>query len=511
MGQSAPLAPLTLIGPGFAGLNTQTASTILGPEWASEVQNLVFDDSGRLAARNGWTSITTTPISGTPNIEQLFEYLNLSGTSTIISAAGNKIFSGTTSPADITGAVSVSANNWQFQNFNGVVLGLQASHALISWNGAGNFANVTAASGTVPDGNCLLSAFGRVWGSSANGQVLKYSGLLDHTDWGGVGAGSFSLTSVWTSGVDQIQALAAFSQFLVVFGKRHIILIEDGSGSILGLDPANAFVSDVISGVGCIARDSVQSIAGNDLFFLSNNGVQSLRRSIEQEGNPLADISKNIRDTLMSEVAMNTLSQIRSTYNPRRGFYLLLLPGSNNIYCFSTKLVLPDETLRITEWNSFIPRSLLTLIDGLTLYSGKSGEIFNHANNIDDEATFRIVYNSGWMVVDEEVRDRLKILKKLASIVFINGATNIVYKWGFDFRDLIYSVTKTTSAASTGGEWGLAEFGLSEFGGSTGLNEFEIPGLGSGQFIKIGLESDINNTELALQGLQLFCKVGRLT
>jgi hypothetical protein len=43
------------------------------------------------------------------------------------------------------------------------------------------------------------------------------------------------------------------------------------------------------------------------------------------------------------------------------------------------------------------------------------------------------------------------------------------------------------------------------------LNEFEIPTLGSGQFIKVGIESDINNTNLAIQNLQLFAKIGRVT
>lgn len=510
-GQSAPLVPLTLIGPGFAGLNTQAASTVLGPEWASEATNLIFDESGRLAVRKGWTSITSSAMSGTPNVEQLFEYLNLSGTSIIVSSGGNKLWSGTTAPTDITGAVSVSANNWQFQNFNGYVLGIQSSHALIQWNGAGNFAAVSASSGSVPDGNIILSAFGRVWGVSANGQTIKYCALLDHTDWGGADAGSFNFTPVWTDGVDQITGLASFNNYLVVFGRRHIILLEDGTGSEIGLDPLNAVVANIISGIGCIARDSLQNIDGNDLFFLSNSGVQSLVRAIEMEGNPLRDVSKNIRDVLMTQVTSTTASKIRSTYNPRLGFYLLLLPDVNKIYCFSTKMTLQDGTLRVTRWDSFLPNSLLTLYDGITMYSGKVGKMFSYSNYLDNMATYRIVYNSGWLTVNEQVQDRIKILKKLASIMFVDGQTNIVYKWGFDFKNFSDSLTRSTVSESGGGEWGEAEFGEDEFGGGTGLNEFEIPTTGSGQFVKIGVECDINSTNLAIQQLQLFAKVGRVT
>jgi hypothetical protein len=511
MAQSAPLVPLTLIGPGFAGLNTQTASTILGPEWASEAMNLVFDESGRLATRKGWTSITTSAMSGTPDVSQLHEYVNLAGTSIIVSSGGNKIWSGTTAPTDVTGAVVTVADNWQFTNFNNYVLGKQTGETLIVWNGTGNFADVTPSAGTLPTGNHILGAFGRLWGTNSDNQTLKYSVLLDHTDWASAGSGSFNFASVWTNGTDQITAIAAFDSFLVVFGKRHIILLEDGTGSELGFNPLNAVVSKVITGIGCIARDSIQNIDGNDLFFLSNSGVQSLVRAIEADGNPLRDVSKNVRDALMSDVGLTTAAKVRSTFNPRLGMYILLLPEARRLYCFSTKLSLEDNTCRVTRWNSFIPNSLLSLSDGITMYSGKAGEIYSYSNYLDDSSTYRIIYNSGWLTVSDEVKDRVKMLKKLASIMFVDGQTNIIYKWGFDFKNLVHSLTRSTLADASGGEWGEAEWGDDEFGGATGLNEFEVPTIGSGQFIKVGIESDINNTNLAIQNLQLFAKIGRVT
>ena len=518
MAQSAPLYPLSLVGPGFAGLNTQTSSTVLGPEWAAEAQNMVFDDSGRPAARKGWTSVTSTPIRGgeapltyTPDIEQLFEYVDLDGDRVIISAADNKIWSGTSSFTDITGSVTVTANNWQFVNFYGDVYGLQTGHALVKWSGTSTFADVTASSGSVPDGNCLLSAFGRLWGSSSNGQTLKYSSLLDGTAWGGVGAGSYNFAQVWGDGLDTIQALAAFNNYLVVFGKRHLILIQDDSGSTIGLDPNNSRVSDVIVGVGCAARDSIQNIDGDDLAFLSYTGLQTLRRVIEGKGNPLRDVSKNVRDELMTQVRGVASTTIRSTYNPKEGFYLLLIPGSSYIWCFDTRVNLPDGTLRTTRWTSFIPKSLLTRDDRATLYCGKSGEIYTHSNYLDATQPYRFVYNSGWLTVSPEVQDRMKILKRIGSILSVGGQTNVIFKWGFDFRDLTYSITKSTAAGTTGGEWGLAEWGEDEFGGSAGLNEFEVPSWGTGQFVKLGLEANIDNTSFAIQQLQLFAKVGRIT
>ena len=106
--------------------------------------------------------MTSSALSGTPDIEQLYLFKPLSGSNKVISAADNKLWEGTTTLSNITGAVAVTANKWKFVTFNGACYGLQASHALIKYTGSGNFANVTAGAGSVPDGNELLSAFGRL-------------------------------------------------------------------------------------------------------------------------------------------------------------------------------------------------------------------------------------------------------------------------------------------------------------------------------------------------------------
>ena len=51
--------PLTVTG--FIGLNKQSANSLLGPEWATRLDNAVIDSSNRIAARKGWSDETTTP------------------------------------------------------------------------------------------------------------------------------------------------------------------------------------------------------------------------------------------------------------------------------------------------------------------------------------------------------------------------------------------------------------------------------------------------------------------
>lgn len=483
-------------------------------------KNCIFDDANRLAARGGWEKLTTTPATGAPDFAVLFEYLNASGSSSIIAAGANKVFTGTTTFTDITGAVTPSASNWQFINFNGNCYGIQAGHTMIQYTGAGNIANFSPGAGTAPSGDCLLSAFGRVWGTNSTGQKLKYCSLLDITTWSGGTAGEFDLTNVWPT-YDTIKALASFNNYLIVFGMRNIIIFEDGTGSSIGMNPTNMSVKDIIPGIGCIARDTVQNINGDDLVFLSQNGLMSLRRVIQEKSNPLRDISRNVRNYLLSTISLETLSAVRSTYNPKQGFYVLLCPATSRQFVFDTKFNIPDtgnvNTLtavgawRVTEWEGHSPTSILTLYDGATMYSGLDGNIYEYGSTyLDDTVGYNVEYTSGWLVVNEEVRDRIKFLKRISAIAVIGDDIQITFQWFFDFDDTGNSAQLTVSSPGGGMEWGSGEWGLGEWGAFSSLAEFEVPGTGSGQFIKLSLQVPVVGELFSLQQLQMFAKVGRI-
>jgi len=205
-----PLFPVPLITPGFLGLNSaNAASSQLGPEWALTCQNCYFDANGRLSARQGWAQQNATPITGAPTVQQMFEYIKGDASTQIISAANHKLYSGLSSQTDITGAVTITANNWQFQNWNDKVVGWQAGHTPIVWAGSSTFAAIAAASGTLPTGNCVCAAFGRLWALDSDNNTIKYCGLLDETNWGGAGSGSINMRSIWTRGTDQVMGIAA--------------------------------------------------------------------------------------------------------------------------------------------------------------------------------------------------------------------------------------------------------------------------------------------------------------
>lgn len=507
----APLIQVPFVTPGSRGLNKQSETSILDPSWATIATNAVFDSSGRLAARKGWANQTSVAMSGTPTIEVLHEQVFEDGTTEIISAAGSKLWKGVSTPTDITGASTVTVgNNWQFVNFNGKCLGFQVGEQPIVRT-TGNFADLVAASGSAPTGNSALVHSGRVWGVDLDKQTIKYSALLDETHWA-TGAGNIDTSSVWPQGTDEITALAMFNGAMVVFGKNRIVLFGDGAGSALGINPANIYVYDTIVGVGCIARDTVQQVEGGDLLFLSAQGVQSLSRLIQEKSNPINNITKNIRDYLISYLPAESTVVMKSVYSPEESFYLLNFPGAGVTFCINTTDHMEDGSMRVTEWSHIVPRALLRTLDGnlyIAKQSGAGGKIGKYTGNQDNGTAYNFDYASAWLDIGQDLTQYTKILKNISGLFWVSANVSVSLKWDFDFQG-VFSSRSITMSVSDAAEYGIGEFGIAEYGGGLSLRKASAPADGSGQYIRIGAQTSINGAQFAIQQINIFAKIGRL-
>jgi hypothetical protein len=516
------LAPITLVAPGSKGLNKEREFNLLTPEWATEASNCVISLGGRLASRSGWADQTTNAIAGTPTIDVMHEYKQKDGTTFIISAAGNKIFKGiqdfTNVANDITSLTAPTADHWKFINFNNKVLGFQRGHTPIEWSGSGDFTDASY-TGTGPDGNDAVAAFGRVWAIDADLQTVRYSALLDDTDYSTAsGGGSVDMSSVWTQGMDQIVAITAFGSNLVVFGKNHIVIWADGTGSEIGLNPINMYVVDTIEGTGCIARDSVQPIGEGDVFYLSRHGIQSLGRTIQNKTNPVGSVTAMVSTQLKSSVELERIGAgefdtIRSVFSPENSMYLLILPTAEEIFYVDTRSPYTDaETgdLRypICTWNvGGNPTSFLARQNGALLL-GSAGVVGLYSGDSDNGVGFTMSFWSAWLDLGE-LNERLKMLKELSAIIQIGGSGSATYRWEFDWTGDSESAT-ITYAGQTAAEYGIAEYNIDEYSGALSVQRKAFPGRGQGQFLRIGATLSINGFGFVLQQMQLVPAVGRL-
>lgn len=513
------LFPINLISPGSLGLNIEESNSLLDPAWATRAENGIIDSNGRLASRPGYTNITTTEITSTPDIKTLFEYIKEDGTIQTIIAWDGGIGNDTDDPEgnDISGSVTDSDGTWWFQNYNDKIIGFQDGQKPIVYNGSGSFATVSESAGTAPtiaDG-VGLCAYGRVWGLDSDKQTIKFTVLLDETDWGGSGSGSIDMSNVWTNGTDQVTAIAAFNGLFVVFGYRHIVVWEDTTGSQLGLNPSNIIVTDVVEGTGCESQWSIQRLGEADLLFLSPHGVQSLGRLIIQKSSPIDTITHKVRGEFLQDLLNTTdLTEIRSEVFPEQGFYIISFPSRSRSWVIFYKRPYRDQQTSktlypITTW-SLYPTAWLYRNNDHKLLLGTAGNVGQFNSGTDDAGTaYTFNYESGWLSLGGASEDRIKIFKRFGSIIFTLTAATVTYKWDFDFKSQFTRKTVSYSAVGSA-EWGEVEWGEAEWSGAISLRIKRFPASGSGQYIKIGLETEVES-EFAIQQMEAMVKLGRFS
>lgn len=508
-----PITSLSITAPGFFGLNRQDADIDLPVGYALEANNCVIDRYGRLGSRKGWTKANTTSAElSTATVKAQRELITNAGVSYILCAGNDKLFklsAGALVELTYGGGGStptISDSNWQMADFNGKMYFFQSGHDPLVFDPAlstTTYIRVTEVSGyvaTVPSGNICLSAFGRIWtaNTSSDKRTVAWSDILSGHVWSTGTSGTLDLSKVWVNGADEIVALAAHNNFLVIFGRRQILVYSGAD------DPSTMSLSDTINTIGCIARDSVQN-TGSDLIFLSNSGVRSLSRTIQEKSAPLGDLSKNIRDHFISDSIAETESLIKSIYSELDSFYLLTMPTSAETYCFDTRQQLDNGGYRVTTW-SLVPTSF-SVSKSKKLYMGFAGYLGEHTGYLDDASTYVMEWFSTHFRLGEP--NTSAILKKM-NLVAIggNGQTiNVLYAfdYGTDYRSSSITLSNTDAA-----EYGIAEYGIGEYSMSTNLSKKGSNIGGAGKVVQIGLQVTINGYQVSFQKIDLFAKIGKI-
>jgi len=520
---TVPLLPVTFQAPGFKGLNSQLSSTALDSGWATELENAVFDQTGKITSRKGWEALTTSGSPGAHNIEQIHCYETETST-TVICASNAKIYSGTTTLTDRTGTISPPAgNNWCFQNFNATkIVAWQLNHPPIVSTSGGNFSDIVVSDGgTIPDGNVCLAAFGRIWATKDDGYTVQYSALLDETKWAvASGAGSFSTLNYWPDGKDYVTAMAVYEDKLVVFGQRNTIVYDSPEA------PGSLVIHDIIAGVGCIARDSVQAV-GTDVLFLSETGIRSLKKTLVTTKSPVQDISINVRDELLIYATAGNAPKIRSAFNSVEGFYLLLIPSTTSptIWCLDVKNLqqytdLPQaEQVRISKWTGLGSPTAVAYGRDLTMYLGvrdadNDGIIAEYAGYLDGTSNYTLKYRSPWMDLgnEQEGGNWFKIPKQATVTTVGGGSYQPTFAWAFDFERSEYTKTASVISSTTPAEYGVAEYGIGEYNASSReLANSKMQLSRYGHFMRIGVSIPITGKEISIQKIDLYMKRGRIS
>ena len=231
------LTPISIVAPGFFGLNTQESSVTLSSNYALTADNCIIDQYGRMGARKGWTMQTVSGLSELSGqvVEGIFEHINADNTVDILVAGNSKVllqendFTLTDiSPASYT----ISDNNWKAANIYDHSLLVQDGHEpLIFTRESGSPVLHPESSHTAHGGpytpsfgssypKDVMAAYGRFW--VHDGETVYWS--TDIADsafpaFSGGTSGTLNIAAVLPKNVDNIVALAAHNDFLIIMSS----------------------------------------------------------------------------------------------------------------------------------------------------------------------------------------------------------------------------------------------------------------------------------------------------
>ena len=513
------LETLSIVSPGFFGLNTQESGSTISPNFGLLSDNAVIDRFGRLGTRQGWTMQTNNPevLDGNP-IRFMLEHFNADGSKTVLSAGNHLVFKDGEDGndlVDVTPALyTITDNDWRGASLLDHALLVQTGHEPLVYTESSvtpmqtitDYTGMAQNFGTdYPRG--VIAAYGRFW--SFTKDTVYWSTDIADADFpcfcGGT-SGSLNIASVLPHNVDEITGLAVHNDFLVIFCRNNVV-VYTGASNPIGVSFG---LQDVISGVGCVATGSIQA-TGNDLLFLSDTGIRSFGRIMQEKSLPLRDLSKNVRDDLLKDmnaeiVNYDSLDHVVSVYSEANAFYLLSFPTLKKVYVVDLRMPLQDGAARITTWSNYEADSFLRL-ENRNILIGKVG-IGKYGGYSDDGEGYRVRFLSHY--IDLNSPTTLKILKQVKTTVF--GGTNqqFVIKIGTDYATYLESYTFIIPGSDTAAEYGSGEYGVAEFSLGLATDSIRSSVTGSGSIIQVGFEADIQGSPLSVQAIDCYLKTGRI-
>jgi hypothetical protein len=275
-------------------------------------------------------------------------------------------------------------------------------------------------------------------------------------------------------------------------------------------------LEDVITGVGCLSRDSIKA-TGTDLIFMSKSGVRSLTRTIQEKSMPMRELTLNMRDELTEWIRYeNNPENIRAGYCEDNAYYLITLPLNRKMIYIDLRMPLENGSARCTTWS---------LTDGTLFNSffddnktgqflmGVPGGVAYYTGNTDNGNSYDITYRSAASDLGGEGQTITKIGKR--ATLTIEGAKqqDFTMSYGYDYtrnprkvvvdRDLGTGIFPKYSIPTS-------LYGVSKYSSvGIGVHRIKIPLGGSGESFYFGLDATILDELMSIQKIDVFLKTGK--
>lgn len=225
-----------------------------------------------------------------------------------------------------------------------------ADNKLYIFNGTDNVhsydgASVALNSGLTDLGSSIPTAKYAVWWK--NYMFMCGESILSGTKYPSrVWFSNIGDADTWTTGTDyfdvgfddgqKITGIGILDQWLVIFKERSIYILSGSGPADWKLSGTVNNLVNVANSVGCVSHRSIVQV-GNDLWFMSQDGIRSLRKN-ENGANPLYGlVSGNIQGTIDS-LNKGALSKTCATFFNNKVYYAFPTGSSS----FNNKVAVAD-------------------------------------------------------------------------------------------------------------------------------------------------------------------------
>lgn len=181
---------------------------------------------------------------------------------------------------------------------------------------------------------------------SLSSSILHFSGIAAPTQWttDNVGAGFIDL-STEASGISLLTAIAQYQNYAAIFSENCVIV------EYVDPDPTLNRQVQVLGNTGTSSGKSVTAFGDNDLFFLDESGVRSLRARDSSNAASTTDVGVPIDSIIMEKLAELTdddRENIIGLIEPQNGRFWLLM--KDVIYVFSF-----FSGVKVSAWSTYLP------------------------------------------------------------------------------------------------------------------------------------------------------------
>ncbi len=355
---------------------------------------------------------------------------------------------------------------------------------------------------------------GRLWMIDARDErLVRISGADDPqdltTDAGTLDSTTFSFGMLQPQG-DAAVSMGSYQRFFVIAGERYLyafqgtqpiadvsaLATDTQTRTSMDFDIIGLFPQGVVSGEGLIS-------IGNDLVFLTADGLQSMSLAGDASTLGRANISEAIKASLRSLIKNTSSAQIKVVHYPRRSW--LLIKIGSEVYCYNYTAFFGDDQLSQGQfgtspgtkggsWSLFDGKfarqnAYYVRRDGTMLVAGNGGKLyrFDQGDYSDDGEIFTTEYQTGWLTLAKGPTVKTRQLHYVKP-VFDAGdviSYNLRAEAGYN-AESTDTATVITSGASLG--IGVAVIGEHVIGG-TGIVNPKVPLRVRGEQIRLHVQT----------------------